>query len=70
MATDRTKVISIRLPNEVVDWLGADREAREIIESAYSEGQLNLREFKKACAEKQMDEQLAVNRMVQLIRED
>lgn len=69
-AVDRTTVISIRIANEIADWLGKDWTAREIIEDAYNVGLLDLREFKKACAERKMDEQLAVNRMVQLIRED
>ena len=68
--TNKTQVVSVRLPNEVVEWLGKDRSAREIIEGAYFEGQLNLRSFRKACKEKHIDCQLAIDRTVKLIREE
>ena len=68
--TKNTKVVSIRIPNEVEEWLGADNKAREIVESAYMSGWLNLKGFKKACDKKKIDYQMAIDRMVELINED
>jgi len=65
--TNKTQVVSIRLPNEVVEWLGKDHEAREIIESAYANGHLRLKEFYKACDAKNINYQKAVDRMTELI---
>jgi len=67
--TNKTQVISVRLPNEVVEWLGKDKSAREIIEGAYFEGQLNMKSFRKACRDKHIDCQLAIDRAAKLIRE-
>ena len=67
--TNKTQVISIRLPNEVVEWLGKDNEAREIIESAYANGHLRLNEFCKACDAKRMDYQKVIDRMTDYIND-
>lgn len=65
-----TEVISIRVSKEIAEWLGADNEAREIVESAYMVGHLNMRGFKEACDRKEIDYQMAVDRMTELINED
>jgi len=68
--TDKTRVVAVRLPNEVADWVESEGSARAFIEGLYGSRSLNLRGFYKACDEREIDYQLAINRMVELINED
>ena len=68
--TDKTRVVAIRLPNEVADWLERTGSPRALIEGGYEDGGLDLSGVKRACDRKRIDYQLALNRMEQLINED
>lgn len=68
--TKKTRVVAARLPNEVADWVESHGEVRAWLEGMCGEERLDLREFYKACDAKRIDYQLAINRMVELIRED
>lgn len=68
--TDKTRVVAVRLPNEVADWVESEGSARAFIEGLYAGKSLDLRGFYKACDAKLIDYQLAINRMVELINED
>ena len=68
--TDKTRVVAVRLPNEIADWLEADGSPRAFIEGLYDGKDLDLRGFYSACDGKRIDYQLAINRMVELINED
>ena len=67
--TDKTRVVAIRLPNEVAEWKESTGRPRKFLEGIYEERHLNLAEFYKACDAKQMDYQMVIDRMVQLINE-
>ena len=68
--TDKTRVVAVRLPNEIADWLEAEGSPRAFIEGLYAGKNLDMRRFYKACDRKRIDYQLAINRMVELINED
>lgn len=68
--TDKTRVVAVRLPNAVADWLEEDGSARAVIEGLYGSRSVDLRGFYKACDRKRIDYQLAINRMTDLINED
>ena len=68
--TDKTRVVAVRLPNEVADWLEGEGSARAHLENLYGSKSVDLRGFYKACDRKLIDYQLAINRMVDLINED
>lgn len=68
--TDKTRVVAVRLPNEVADWVESEGSARAFIEGLYEGRSLDLRRFYKVCDERAMDYQLVVNRMVELIEAD
>ncbi len=66
----KTKSIMVRLPVEIVEWLESRGSLRDGVEELYNRMMLDYTEFYKACDEKRIDYQLAINRMVELIRED
>lgn len=68
--TDKTRVVAVRLPNEVADWLESEGSPRAFLEGMYGSRSVDLRGFYKACDAKLIDYQLAINRMVELINED
>lgn len=68
--TDKTRVVAVRLPNEIADWVESEGSARAFIEGLYGSRSLDLRRFYKVCDERSIDYQLAINRMVELINED
>ena len=68
--TERTRSIMVRLPIEIIEWMESRGSLRAAVEELYEGRQLELGEFFKACDEKRIDYQLAINRMVELIRED
>lgn len=68
--TDKTRVVAVRLPNAVADWLEEDGSPRSVLEGLYAGRLLDMRSFYKACDAKEIDYQLAINRMVELINED
>lgn len=68
--TDKTRVVAVRLPNEVADWVESHGDVRSWIEGICGNDGLDMREFYRACDRKEIDYQLAVNRMTELINAD
>lgn len=68
--TDKTRIVSARVPNEVADWLESeDVSHREILETQYKNRfvAVDLWRFKRACDRLKIDYQLAIDRMTEEI---
>ena len=68
--TDKTRAVMVRLPVEIVEWMESKESKRAAIEEMYEGMRLDLSGFYEACDAKEIDYQLAINRMVELINED
>ena len=76
--TDKTRILGVRLPNEVVDWYQAgNSNARNVLQAVYeSRGSVSeissgirLGAFKAACDRLNMDYQLVIDRVTEHIIE-